>query len=827
MSSDEQQKQPAFFLIKRRLHGLRRVFFLCLALILAVAGYFHFVGFPQWVVRKLESKLIEHDLYLDVESVKLDFYYGLDAQHVTVYKTILQKKPLLQADSLACRFSAKDLIVNHQFAGRMHLENVQLSPELLPAEIRENFDAPLIRSLDGALSAGKFEVSNSDIQWDKLRIHAAGELFYDQETRALLSKKGGASGPAKSLAGLVWLNDSVRMKDPAELELQFSINTILPERSTLEAKLDGGRVLIRDVFFSDADFALSLTPEVLSLHNLTLKNKEDVLEVSGAIGMADYRAALKINSTLDVKELAHMYSPLMEKRVSDVGITLKDGFQLTLKTGDKDWLKRQDVSGTFFSKSMAVRGVALENLYTSFKHADGLAEITRLRAHVPAGDVHSPSGVRHVKGGELTAKGQWDRVSTEYSARATLGCDPWLIKPLTENTFVANLIRQHEFYDDVELSLSLKGAFDQRDSHSVVGRLTSGSSARWGAKVDAARCEFAYKDSLLTLPTVHVEKDGQESDAVILVNFGTDIIDLNLSGGVDPRILAQMIHPSLAGSLNGFAFNGQNQLECSGSVDYGSWLKTRLEGTYSGTEVSSPVAEVQKVDFNFGMTGPALYFTNINAEVYGGTCQGDVNILMRKDLGHPYQAEVSVHDVGMTEFANYHGEKGGNKNLGNLTGHVQLQGEMVSPVGQHIRGAGSARIEDGWLVELPVLKAFTRAARLVFSQFSTFSQTDCSMDFDIRDGAVHTDNLVLAGDLMTLKAEGRYDFKDGFDATVEMKPFRKNVLTRVVQWASTPFSELLKFSLQGPLSDPTWRLARFPDVTSIFRRSNGEPAKEE
>jgi len=223
------------------------------------------------------------------------------------------------------------------------------------------------------------------------------------------------------------------------------------------------------------------------------------------------------------------------------------------------------------------------------------------------------------------------------------------------------------------------------------------------------------------------------------------------------------------------------------------------------------------------MAGSQLYFTNINAQVYGGTCTGQSYFTLNGGADRPYRAEIVAEDVGMTELARFYGETGAKKHLGKLTGHASLQGDVGQPIGKNISGNGFARIEDGWLVELPVLKAFTQVARVVFSQFSMFSQTDFSMDFNVHDGAVHTENLVLEGDLMTLKGQGRYDFTAGFDAGVEMKPFRKNKFTRVVQWASTPFSELLKFNVQGPLSDPTWRLA----VTSMFKGKNGESAPEE
>lgn len=795
-----------------------------MALIVAVAGYLHFIGLPQWSIRKLEGVLADHNLYASIGNVKLDFYYGIDAEQVVLYKTIQRKTRLLSADSIAAHLSVKELLIGRRRLTRIHVRNARAMQAMLPLDLRGIGPIPIVKSLDGWWRAGKWQIEHSEINWGRLVIYAVGDYLYEQNRAGRPADHEPQSVPREMLLVGQWLHQSLRLKDAAELALDFSLNTISPERSTAHVVFDGGRALVRDVVYTDINFECSLSPERLLLHSLEFKNGTDSLHLSGTLGLKDVPSSLVLRNTLHVRDLVGMYSPNLAQRLSEEGIAVPAGCKLSLKSGAGEWVNRKAFSGTLSAPAFALRGVPFEKFESSFQYSDGFFEVNGVRAQVPSALVGANDS-RQVHGGEVSAAGQFDSKSKEYRLQMTLGFDPWLLLPLAMNSPLESVVREHEFYDEVSMAISVKGTIGDPASHSVIGRVVSGPASRRGASVDSAMVEFKYKDSLLELSPIHAEKEGHSADGKVLINFRTQIIDLDVRGGLDPNSMAQMIHPVVETPVSKFAFNGDNEVHCRGSVDYGTWEKTRMTGTYRGTLIRAPIAEVEEATFDFGMTGDQLYFTNITAKIYGGTCAGNSSFTVSGAV-LPYRAEVVASEVGVTELARFFGELDPTVNLGALTGRVSLQGKLSQPVGQNIRGSGSAVLTDGWLVELPALKSLTKLARMVFSSFSTFSQTDCSLDFDLHDGAIYTDNFLLAGDVMTLSGEGRYDFKSGFDAEVEMKPFRKNMLTRVVQWATIPFSELLKFSVQGPLSDPTWHLARFPDVSSLFKKKNESVPEE-
>jgi hypothetical protein len=815
MKKNDETKRPILISIKRRLHGMRRKFFLALVFVGVFLGYFHLIGFPQWAVRKLEQNLADKEVFVSIGTVKLDFLYGLEAKSVDVYETSESIRPSLHAASVACGVHFKELILGRQFFARLRLNDARLGAAAFTPEIRALFPDPQLKSVDLIWHPGKLHILQSELRLNKLIVRAEGDLFYDKDTFG--DNGDGSADSTFNWLQVVstWMMDSLQLRDEAELNLEFVFNGILFERSWLNASLDGNRLMFRGSPFSELKMTAKFTPEKAVLDSFSMDSGMDRILLSGTYGFVDRSANLKIKNTLPVELLGQLISTNAVRHLRTQGIGMREGFQLILKTGEGNWWESRDLSGTLSAKLLEVRSVPFENVYAAFNHADSTLTISRIRAYAPARMI----GVRAVDGGEVSATAQLNHAEKTYAVSGSESFDPWLISPLFEGTWLRGFLEDHEFYGSVKGQVGISGSYLDADSCEVTGSVTAGPCSRNGATVDSAHCKFAYKDSLLDLTEIQVAKDGARADASVLLNFRTKMIDVKLSGGLDPNLVAPMIHPVVARPIALFDFQGKNEFNCSGSINYGDWKTTAFAGTYSGESVRTPVAMIERASFDFGIIANELYFTNVTAQVYGGSCSGAAAFTLGDPSKNVYQANVTAIGADMTQLRDFFGDFDDKAKLGKLSGNVTLSGELGVPFEDNVRAAGSASIEEGWLVELPVLKAFTHAARMVFSSFKTFSQTDCSMDFTVSDGAVYTDNLVLAGDMMTLHGVGKYDFSDGFDVRVEMKPFRKNNLTRVVQWATTPISELLKFDLTGSASDPSWRLSRFPS----FKRKEAEP----
>jgi len=81
------------------------------------------------------------------------------------------------------------------------------------------------------------------------------------------------------------------------------------------------------------------------------------------------------------------------------------------------------------------------------------------------------------------------------------------------------------------------------------------------------------------------------------------------------------------------------------------------------------------------------------------------------------------------------------------------------------------------------------------------------MDFTIRDSVLHTDNLLLEGDIFSISARGTYNIAaDKLDFTIRANIFKqKTIAGRITRLVTLPFTRLLlEFKVFGSLENPDW-----------------------
>jgi hypothetical protein len=90
------------------------------------------------------------------------------------------------------------------------------------------------------------------------------------------------------------------------------------------------------------------------------------------------------------------------------------------------------------------------------------------------------------------------------------------------------------------------------------------------------------------------------------------------------------------------------------------------------------------------------------------------------------------------------------------------------------------------------------------------TQTDFHAGFVFRDGAAHSRDIVLDGDLMRLLGEGDYGFDGSLEFNIKAKPTGEGVIAEVMTLITSPLTFLLEFHLDGTLAEPTWRPQNLP-----------------
>ena len=81
----------------------------------------------------------------------------------------------------------------------------------------------------------------------------------------------------------------------------------------------------------------------------------------------------------------------------------------------------------------------------------------------------------------------------------------------------------------------------------------------------------------------------------------------------------------------------------------------------------------------------------------------------------------------------------------------------------------------------------------------------------IKDGKVYSDEILIKGDILSLKGKGDYSFNGELDFDVQVKLLRKHTLIgEVIQLVTLPVSKMFEFHLGGTLESPRWEPVYLP-----------------
>lgn len=117
-------------------------------------------------------------------------------------------------------------------------------------------------------------------------------------------------------------------------------------------------------------------------------------------------------------------------------------------------------------------------------------------------------------------------------------------------------------------------------------------------------------------------------------------------------------------------------------------------------------------------------------------------------------------------------------------------------------------IRDGVINRMKLFAGLTDyLSRTIPGISSLVNQSSGSMDFTIRDSVLHTDNLLLEGDIFSISGRGTYNIAtDKLDFTIRANIFKqKTIAGRITRLVTLPFTRLLlEFKVFGSLENPDW-----------------------
>jgi len=163
---------------------------------------------------------------------------------------------------------------------------------------------------------------------------------------------------------------------------------------------------------------------------------------------------------------------------------------------------------------------------------------------------------------------------------------------------------------------------------------------------------------------------------------------------------------------------------------------------------------------------------------------------------HHYTASATVDNIDFSSVTNLYFKY---KNAqGALSGHLDFGG--ASGDRQALRASGRVEVKNGNVFAIPVFGPLSEVVNKMFAGAAGYSIAhEASAVFAIKDGAIHTDKLKVAGKLFSMLGHGKIDFmKDDLDLDIRVDANGAGALL-------TPIYKLFEYHGSGSLTKPVWR----------------------
>ena len=440
-----------------------------------------------------------------------------------------------------------------------------------------------------------------------------------------------------------------------------------------------------------------------------------------------------------------------------------------------------------------------------------LWSVTDVRASIAHGE----------REGSLTGEGAYDAAERMVEGKFAARMNPEILMPCFDVWHMpgtARLVRRFDFGDsvprcEVEFSRVLEpgGSFRSNGRIWIEDSVYRGvdaerADATVGIRIEEDHLFFSLDPLYVTRPEggsrAAIEYDGKRRDVVFKGNSTVDL-----------RALTGMIGILTNSALDMLDFEGAAFARGGGLVALKERLKTDFKVDVDSKRIGLKTLVAEDCSFTVRMKGATNRIENFSSDLYDGRLTGDAAFFLDpvsfSNMG--YEVSLAFDDIACTNFNRMAGQTYRGKFKGKLSGSVKVTGPSGPDIFQTMTGSGSVGITDGRVFSLPLFGGFSRImTRIIPGLDFVLRQTDANASFTIADGRIHSDEIHIKGDVLSLSGRGSYFFDGDLDFTVRVSLMREHTLVaRLIAPLVYPISKLFEFRLRGTIDNPDWYPVNF------------------
>jgi len=820
MSSSSQRLGGRVYTV---VHFLVRLLAFVLVLIMAAFVFLRVFGVPGPLLREVVRRLNDSGVPIDIASVKLTFG-GWRAEDVRYYSHHPDDlKPIIHADEVLFRRALLPAETPSQtLSFDVKAKGVLLTPSVeWGVEFPADSALGRIDSAQVAVSfqADRIQLSNGTLNWMGIDFHVEG-TFLKKVTGTV--KPGVAAGVQPVSPSLVSGETmqkvenglkSLKLNGSGKVDVDFLLDPGNLAASTLVFSSVIDDVVFREVSFSRAETSMRYVYPQVTLEQASLYKDNQAFRVKGSYSLDTHLAQVSVSNNILSKRLLL----LLPQRVLGLMTGVELGFE-TLPMADVTFGPSvfgellNHVSGSFNIRNAHYRKLKIEALSGQIKREKHRLELLGLKGSVGGQEDRRDELGSCMVGGSAEGEVFWDAATHEYGVLAEGSFDPnLLLDPLSFSKTATNVIRRFRFKEQPPSArVELGQNYSMRNTFFIDIQGSGLDVFVHDVPFTSVSTSVSYKQGILTLDPVIASQGGDVVKGSASIDFTNAVATFDAAGNVSPDAMEQVIYPESRIFKNKVKFSGNTTVTARGCVDWRHMQSTDFEAQVEAEHCTLPVGILDDLTAKVTGKGPDIGIHDAAFAIYGG--QGSGTLSFRLDPQEeeiPYTLDVALSNVDFSKILKILRPDYELGISGIMAGEAHLESDFSRRFLEVTNGRGRIDVKDGQLADLPLFRGFSKVMRKVIPAFSVFSINSLSGDFEMKDGVVFSENAYFDGDFLSAKGQGSYSVKSGLDANVQAQVFSENRFSKVLRVITDPFFKLLELKLEGPLSDPSWRLERF------------------
>ena len=800
-----------------RLAGFALIFILLLAL-------FHLLtlGIPAPLTRSLTAHLQKNGLPLHIDSIRLSPHRGWVLHNARLYSARADDlKPVIQVKKLYVRAWPKKWTALSQTPWDITLSGKEIDVSLgSPWEAALNKTHPF-RTIDRLrahlqIRQDGLSLDSAEVNWGGYILRSSGQLAFPKQKQpanpafysALQTR---ATQTAEILSDLTF-------STPPELSIHFDLPADPLKSPALNATFFASGFQRKGRLYDQIGGVVSLREGNIQIDSLQirLQNGEHLL-ASGRYELSSGTTQIELQNTLRSTDLLALLPENITDGIAQAGLQPFGAMEFDAALGP-------------CPPAQLLEQIRMQVHNLQITRNDLTLDPVQFEL-IRNGDQLKLTGIDALaNGGPLTGNFDLNLSTRAWHTSLQGAVQPYPIGTLVGGglqTFISRFTFPNS-PPDTRVELSHSGV---KGSLRLDGEISGTHFLCAGIPLDHYESSMAYSNRVLVLNGLDAAHEEKMFTGDITIDFAQKLARFNVVNGFAPPTLSQAIVPGQTTILNKFSFEGPVYSKGSGQVDYSGGTNHHFDGVFTAEDVSFDGLKADWFDSDISGRGSQLIFSNTSMQIFDGAVEGGATFdLQFNDDASPYQLNINATELDLAKLFRHFKKQDPGATKGRLSATLDLTADAAAGFWASAKGRGEVEIAEGQLRDFPILGGFSKLVRTTLPGFSLFSLTTFYSEYELRNGALRSENLQLGGTLFSTRAHGKYSPQNGLDFTVRAEPLRQTRKNKkwyqlhlwiadAIKQGTSPLFDLLEFRLEGTLKDPTWRMNALPkEAYELFEK---------